>query len=132
VQGDHDRLAGIDLPRERIVTVRGRRIGLVHGRRSRAIEMPAAGSVFGSASTRRFSVSVLNRRCTSATQRSASMVVVSPGAGRAKMSMRGSREGVLAVTRPTQPIPRSSPAALTNVSPRMTIRMSRRWSAMSV
>jgi putative phosphoesterase len=43
VQGDHDRLAGIDLPRERIVTVRGRRIGLVHGRRSRAIEMPAAG-----------------------------------------------------------------------------------------
>ncbi len=43
VQGDHDRLAGIDLPRERIITVRGRRIGLVHGRRSRAIEMPAAG-----------------------------------------------------------------------------------------
>lgn len=43
VQGDHDRLAGIDLPRERVVTVRGRRIGLVHGRRSRAIEMPAAG-----------------------------------------------------------------------------------------
>jgi len=43
VQGDHDRLAGIDLPRERIVTVRGRRIGLMHGRRSRAIEMPAAG-----------------------------------------------------------------------------------------
>lgn len=43
VQGDHDRLAGIDLPRERIVTVRGRRVGLVHGRRSRAIEMPAAG-----------------------------------------------------------------------------------------
>ncbi len=43
VQGDHDRLAGIDMPRERIVTVRGRRIGLVHGRRSRAIEMPAAG-----------------------------------------------------------------------------------------
>ncbi len=42
VQGDHDLLAGIDLPRERIVTVRGRRIGLVHGRRSRAIEMPAA------------------------------------------------------------------------------------------
>lgn len=42
VQGDHDRLAGIDLPRERIVTVRGRRIGLVHGRRTRAIEMPAA------------------------------------------------------------------------------------------
>jgi uncharacterized protein len=42
VQGDHDRLAGIDLPRERIITVRGRRIGLVHGRRTRAIEMPAA------------------------------------------------------------------------------------------
>lgn len=43
VQGDHDRLAGIDLPRERVVVVRGRRIGLIHGRRSRAIEMPAAG-----------------------------------------------------------------------------------------
>lgn len=43
VQGDHDRLAGIDLPRERVVVVRGRRIGLMHGRRSRAIEMPAAG-----------------------------------------------------------------------------------------
>jgi len=43
VQGDHDRLAGIDLPRERVVVVRGRRIGLVHGRRSRAIEVPAAG-----------------------------------------------------------------------------------------
>ncbi|MGB1377007.1 MAG: metallophosphoesterase family protein [Miltoncostaeaceae bacterium] len=42
VQGDHDRLAGIDLPRERVVVVRGRRIGLVHGRRSRAIETPAA------------------------------------------------------------------------------------------
>ena len=43
VQGDHDRLAGIDLPRERVVVVRGRRIGLIHGRRSRAIEVPAAG-----------------------------------------------------------------------------------------
>jgi putative phosphoesterase len=43
VQGDHDRLAGIDLPRERVVVVRGRRIGLMHGRRSRAIEVPAAG-----------------------------------------------------------------------------------------
>lgn len=42
VQGDHDRQAGIDLPRERVVVVRGRRIGLVHGRRTRAIEMPAA------------------------------------------------------------------------------------------
>lgn len=42
VQGDHDRLAGIDLPRERVVVVRGQRIGLVHGRRTRAIEMPAA------------------------------------------------------------------------------------------
>lgn len=42
VQGDHDRLAGIDLPRERVVRVRGRRIGLVHGRRPRAVEMPAA------------------------------------------------------------------------------------------
>ena len=43
VQGDHDRDAGIDLPTSRIITVRGRRIGLAHGRRSRAIEMPAAG-----------------------------------------------------------------------------------------
>jgi len=42
VQGDHDRQAGIALPRERVVVVRGRRIGLVHGRRTRAIEMPAA------------------------------------------------------------------------------------------
>ena len=42
VQGDHDRLAGIDLPRERVVVVRGRRIGLMHGRRTRVIEMPAA------------------------------------------------------------------------------------------
>ncbi len=43
VQGDHDRDAGIDLPVSRIITVRGRRIGLVHGRRSRMVEMPAAG-----------------------------------------------------------------------------------------
>jgi putative phosphoesterase len=43
VQGDHDRDAGIDLPTSRIVTIRGRRIGLAHGRRTRAIEMPAAG-----------------------------------------------------------------------------------------
>jgi len=43
VQGDHDRAAGIDLPRERVVVVRGWRIGLVHGRRSRAVEIPAAG-----------------------------------------------------------------------------------------
>lgn len=43
VQGDHDLLAGIDLPRERVVRVRGRRIGLVHGRRTRGIEIPAAG-----------------------------------------------------------------------------------------
>jgi putative phosphoesterase len=43
VQGDHDRDAGIDLPTSRIINVRGRRIGLAHGRRTRAIEMPAAG-----------------------------------------------------------------------------------------
>lgn len=43
VQGDHDADAGIDLPTSRIINVRGRRIGLTHGRRSRAIEMPAAG-----------------------------------------------------------------------------------------
>ena len=43
VQGDHDRDAGLDLPRSRVVVVRGRRIGLAHGRRSRLVEMPAAG-----------------------------------------------------------------------------------------
>ena len=43
VLGDHDRDAGLDLPTSRIINVRGRRIGLAHGRRTRAIEMPAAG-----------------------------------------------------------------------------------------
>ena len=42
VLGDHDRDAGIDLPTSRIINVRGRRIGLAHGRRTRAIETPAA------------------------------------------------------------------------------------------
>ena len=43
VQGDHDRAAGIVLPRSRIVEVAGLRIGLTHGRRARWIELVAAG-----------------------------------------------------------------------------------------
>lgn len=39
VQGDHDRAAGIVLPRARIVEIAGYRIGLTHGRRSRAVEL---------------------------------------------------------------------------------------------
>ena len=42
VQGDHDRAAGITLPRSRVVEIAGCRIGLTHGRRSRAIEVPSA------------------------------------------------------------------------------------------
>ncbi len=38
VQGDHDREAGIDLPRHRVVEVAGRRIGLTHGDRNRAVQ----------------------------------------------------------------------------------------------
>ena len=43
VQGDHHRLARKHQTPERSVTVRGRRLGRMHGPRSRAIEMPAAG-----------------------------------------------------------------------------------------
>lgn len=43
VQGDHDLAVGIDLPHDRIINVRGRRIGLTHGHRARAVELPAAG-----------------------------------------------------------------------------------------
>lgn len=39
VQGDHDRAAGLVLPRAQVVTVAGRRIGLTHGRRSRRVEL---------------------------------------------------------------------------------------------
>ncbi len=39
VRGDHDRLDGIELPRQTVVTVRGRRIGLIHGRRAFPIDM---------------------------------------------------------------------------------------------
>lgn len=39
VQGDHDRAAGIVLPRTQVVTVAGRRIGVTHGRRSRRVEL---------------------------------------------------------------------------------------------
>ena len=42
VQGDHDRAAGIVLPRSRVVDVAGARIGLTHGRRGRWIELAAA------------------------------------------------------------------------------------------
>jgi putative phosphoesterase len=42
VQGDHDRAAGIVLPRARVVEVAGYRIGLTHGRRARAIELVSA------------------------------------------------------------------------------------------
>lgn len=42
VQGDHDREGGLILPRTRVVRVGGHRIGLVHGRRNRAIELAAA------------------------------------------------------------------------------------------
>lgn len=42
VQGDHDRAAGIVLPRTRVVDVAGARIGLIHGRRGRWIELVAA------------------------------------------------------------------------------------------
>jgi uncharacterized protein len=40
VQGDHDREGGIILPRTRVVRVGGYRIGITHGRRSRAVELP--------------------------------------------------------------------------------------------
>jgi len=39
VRGDHDRLDGLELPRQAIVTVDGRRIGLIHGRRSFALDL---------------------------------------------------------------------------------------------
>ncbi len=42
VQGDHDRAAGIVLPRARVVEVAGYRIGLTHGRRARPVETACA------------------------------------------------------------------------------------------
>ena len=42
VQGNHDRKAGVELPRVVVVRVGGVRIGLVHGHRVRALEAPAA------------------------------------------------------------------------------------------
>lgn len=42
VQGDHDRAAGIALPRTREVAIAGFRIGLTHGRRSRRVELVCA------------------------------------------------------------------------------------------
>jgi hypothetical protein len=46
VRGDHDR--GLDLPERRLVEVGGRRIGIVHGNRSRFWEEPA--TLFGTLS----------------------------------------------------------------------------------
>jgi putative phosphoesterase len=43
VQGDHDRDADVPLPESRVVEVAGHRIGVVHGRRRRALEVLAAG-----------------------------------------------------------------------------------------
>lgn len=43
VRGNHDQEAGIPgLPRDAVVEVGGRRIGLTHGARTRAVELPAA------------------------------------------------------------------------------------------
>jgi len=42
VQGDHDREAGIRLPRSLVAEVEGHRIGLIHGRRRRPLEVAAA------------------------------------------------------------------------------------------
>lgn len=39
VRGDHDRLDGLGLPRHTVVTVDGKRIGLIHGRRLFALDM---------------------------------------------------------------------------------------------
>jgi putative phosphoesterase len=38
VQGDHDRQAGLDLPRDHLLEVDGHRIGITHGRRWRPLE----------------------------------------------------------------------------------------------
>jgi putative phosphoesterase len=43
VRGNHDEEAGIEgLPRDAVVEAGGRRIGLTHGARTRAVELPAA------------------------------------------------------------------------------------------
>ena len=39
VRGDHDRLDGMELPRQTVVTVEGKRIGLTHGRRSFLLDL---------------------------------------------------------------------------------------------
>lgn len=39
VRGDHDQLDGLELPRQTVVTVEGRRIGLIHGRRSYLLDL---------------------------------------------------------------------------------------------
>jgi hypothetical protein len=39
VRGDHDRLDGLELPRQTVVTVNGRRIGLIHGRRAFLLDL---------------------------------------------------------------------------------------------
>jgi putative phosphoesterase len=42
VRGNHDEQARLDLPRDVLVRVGGARIGLTHGHRSAAVELPAA------------------------------------------------------------------------------------------
>ena len=39
VRGDHDRLDGLELPQQTIVTIGDRRIGLIHGRRSYLLDL---------------------------------------------------------------------------------------------
>jgi putative phosphoesterase len=39
VRGDHDKLDGLELPRQTVVTVDGRRIGLTHGRRAFLLDL---------------------------------------------------------------------------------------------
>jgi hypothetical protein len=48
VQGDHDRDAGIVLPRHRVVRAGRYRIGLTHGRRLRGVEVAAAAASLAS------------------------------------------------------------------------------------
>lgn len=52
VRGNHDEEAGIDgLPRDAVVEVGGRRFGLTHGSRTKAVELPAAAISLLSART---------------------------------------------------------------------------------
>jgi hypothetical protein len=44
VRGDHDRLGDLDLPRQAVVSVAGRRIGLTHGRRFVGLDVAVIAS----------------------------------------------------------------------------------------